>query len=323
MTDYDIVRVERRMTAQEATSLVGSYVPELDANVTSGTVFVDVKTDEPVLAYLPVPDKAELRRAVMNIPYGHTSRSNGIQNKSRTFGYAPRKPVHGRDGCRQTHIADLCPAEHSVLEEWATRLGDMLEEIAPEIAKRDRDTMTAVLPDWKMGETSLWTSGVVNRSSQLPYHRDGFNFPTWSAMPVLRRHMDGGFLSVPEYDIVTQCRDGYGVFFPGHQLVHGVTPMSPTRPDGYRYSVVYYALKGMKDCFTHAVETAHAKAARTQREREMAERARTGQPDPESPWVKAFHRGVGKHGITVAPSYEDVDMDPHAEYAAEQDERES
>ena len=46
--------------------------------------------------------------------------------------------------------------------------------------------------------------------------------------------------------------------------------MSPKTKDAYRYSVVYYALRGMKDCFTYAVETAKGKERRTAREDKMA-----------------------------------------------------
>lgn len=293
---FKIIQVERVMTADEATAIVGDRVGEHEPNVTDAKVFVDFKTGEPVFAYLPVIAKGELRRAVLNIKYGHTTRSSGMQNSSRTFGNAPRKPVYGRDGCKQTKLADESPNAHRVLEQWAVYLEEMLEIISPEIAKRDRETMQAVEQDWRIGESNLWTSGVVNRSSSLPYHRDGFNFPTWSAMPVLRRNMKGGHLHVPEYNLTAECRDGWAVFFPGHLLVHGVTPMHTTAPDGYRYSVVYYALRGMKDCFTYAVEQEHAKRERTRRERTMAERAKSGE--------------------RLVP-VQDVEMDPHREYAEE------
>lgn len=297
--DYEVIRVDRRMTAQEATALVGDMVEPQEPNVTSPCVLTDSKTDEPVFAYLPIGDRSALRRAVLNIQYGHTTRASGLQNASRTFGNAPRKPVYGRDGCKQTKLADESPAEHQELENWADRLEEMLAEIAPGVAKRDRETLDAVNVDWRIGAGSLWTSGVINRSSRLPYHRDGFNFPTWSAMPVLRRKMDGGYLSIPEYDITCACRDGYALFFAGHELVHGVTPMQATASDGYRYSVVYYALRGMKDCFTYAVETAHAKRKRTEREREMARRALTGEP------------------LKGLPPQEEVELDPHREHMEE------
>jgi hypothetical protein len=120
--------------------------------------------------------------------------------------------------------------------------------------------------------------------------------------------MDGGYLSVPEYGLVCACRDGYAVFFPGHELVHGVTPMQTTAPDGYRYSVVYYALRGMKDCFTAAMETQHAKKKRTEREREMVRRHQSGEPLK----ISALHRSqLPKNPI------DEVELDPHVEYAQE------
>jgi hypothetical protein len=116
----------------------------------------------------------------------------------------------------------------------------------------------------------------INQTSVLPFHRDAYNFPAWSAMPVLRRGVDGGFLRIPEYGATIACRDGWGVFFAGYDLLHGVTPMRLRRPDGYRYSVVYYALKGMKDCFTAAVEAGYARKRRTEREQEIAKRLAAG-----------------------------------------------
>lgn len=296
--DWQVINVERRMDAGEATALVGKKVPEQEPNVTVPAVFTDFSTGQPVFAYLPVTGKAELRAAVREIRYGHTTRAGtGIQNESRTFGYAPRKPVFGREGCKLTQLADEQPGVHRVLEDWAMHLEGMLEDLAPEQAKNDRALLENVGPDWRLGEGNLWTSGVVNRSSSLPFHRDGFNFPTWSAMPVLRRNMAGGYLHVPEYNLTAECRDGYAVFFPGYLLVHGVTPMHVTKPDGYRYSVVYYALRGMKDCFTAAVETAHAKRKRAEREVEMARRIESGE--------------------RVVPERE-VELDPHRELMIEQ-----
>lgn len=285
MTAWVVEPAKRVLTTAEASELVGDKVAPAEPNLNAPTVLTDAETGEPVLAYLPIPDKAELRRAVMTVKYQSTPRASGMNSMSRTFGASPRRPVYGRDGCHQSSVMLENPAAGAVLEQWAVNLEAMLREFAPGIADHDRELLAAVEADWRMGE-SLWTSGVINRSSRLPYHRDNFNFPTWSAMPVLRRNMAGGYLRVPEYDLTVACRDGYAVFFPGHELVHGVTPMEPTAPNGYRYSVVYYALRGMKDCFTHAVETEYAKKTRTEREREMARKLEAGETlRPASPTI--------------------------------------
>jgi hypothetical protein len=98
----------------------------------------------------------------------------------------------------------------------------------------------------------------------------------------VRRGIEGGHLNLPEYGATIACRDGWGVFFGGWNLVHGVTPMRQVAPDGYRYSVVYYSLRGMKDCATAAVETRDAWARRTARERAAAESLRDRVAAPSS-----------------------------------------
>lgn len=264
--------VARVMTADEATLLVGSEVDDLTPTVTTATVALDETTREPVYAYLPLGDVADLRAAVRGISYSEAMRAaTGLRNRSRVFGYAPRRPVRLLENCNDTSLNRERPEVARVLDLWADRLLDLLGQIDPALVLDAHRELAAVLPDWRLdGGRSIWTSGIINRASQLPYHRDSFNFPTWSAMPVVRRGMTGGHLNLPEYGATIACRDGWGVFFGGWNLVHGVTPMRQTAPDGYRYSVVYYSLRGMKDCATAAVETRQAWAKRTERERNAA-----------------------------------------------------
>jgi hypothetical protein len=278
VTEFATVSVERRLDPSAATELVGASVPELEPTVSTATVARDASSGEPVYAYLPVAGVAELRRAVLETPWGETFRAaSGRRNISRTFGYRPRKPMmQGGEACARSALARDAPDTHRVLTEWTRHLGAVLRSVLPEVDQAARDTIDRVLPDWRLGEAEPWTSGVVNKTSTLPYHRDGFNFPVWSAMPVVRRSVTGGYLHIPEYDATIACRDGWALFFPGYELVHGVTPMRTTKPDGYRISVVYYALRGMKDCFTAALETEYGRKRRSDREREMAKRISAG-----------------------------------------------
>jgi hypothetical protein len=211
-----------------------------------------------------------------------------VRNTSRTFGNRPRKPMMGQEACMLARLADEQPEVHAHLVAYSETMGRALGEAFPEIELADRQTIEKVLPEWRLSDESLWTSGVINSESALPYHRDGNNFEAWSAMPVVRRGVTGGHLHIPEYDMVVPCQDGYAVMFYGKGLVHGVTPMRVTAKGGYRISVVYYALQGLKDCHTYAVETAEARRRRTEREERMAQPGyvpdriytgkRTGQP---------------------------------------------
>jgi hypothetical protein len=259
----------------------GLTVPEMEPNFSGAVLFTDAGSGEPVLANLPldVDDARDLRQAVRKIEYGETIRqSTGLRNRSRTFGMSPRKLYQKRESCRPSALSTDQPDVHAVLVALGAACGRVLEDLAPEVLAHDRIEMEAVEQEWRLYDRSTWTSGVVNNTTVLPYHVDGFNFPTWSAMPVLRRGVRGGFLHVPEYDLVVPCRDGWAVYFCGHDLWHGVTPLRVVEPDGYRMSVVYYSLRGMKDCFTYAVESAEGAKRRTAREEGLAAAARGDRP---------------------------------------------
>lgn len=179
---------------------------------------------------------------------------------------ASRNVVLRRESCRAASLAKDAPDVHVALVRTAYDLRRQLEELYPERVKQDLEIVSPVLPEWRMVPGSVWTSGVVNLSSALPYHRDRANFPTWSAMPVFRRGVRGGRLHVPEYGMCVPCRDGHVVYFNGAEIVHGVTPITQAADDGYRFSVVYYSIRGMKDCHEEALEQAAAARRRTYRE---------------------------------------------------------
>lgn len=278
MPGYAVIERRRVISKEEADAMRGALVPlpDRDTIINTPTLVVDPDLGAPVMAYLPLSpaDTAKLTDAVTRIPaFSGVSRAGSLRSLSRTFGMAPRRPVNKHDSCRITALARDHPDIHAVLAELSLTLGDTLASFAPEIAARDRATIDAVGPEWRMAEGSLWTSGVVNHTAQLPYHRDALNFDAWSAMPVVRRGVTGGYLNIPEYGLTPSCRNGYVVYFNGHKLLHGVTPLqAPARQyrsgtaEGYRLSVVYYALRGMKDCYTFAAEHAQGRVRRTERE---------------------------------------------------------
>lgn len=287
----ELVHVKRVMDPKEATKLVGKKVDDLKPTVQRETIAFDADTGQPIFAYLNLGDSDSLRQAILGFEYsGTTARAGGYENVSRTFGYAPRRPVYGRESCRPASLVNEAPRGHVQLEQWANILRDRLASIDPKLVEDGFEATSIVQDDWKLGE-SYWTSGVINRSSRLPFHRDGFNFKAWSAMPVFRRNMRGGYLAIPEYDTVIPCRDGWAAFFPGWELVHGVTPMKATKPDGYRYSCVFYSLKGMKDCFTAAKETEYGLRRRTEREQKMAAELKAGENPLRSQALKKKQSG--------------------------------
>jgi hypothetical protein len=264
--------IDRVLTKDEADKVVGVTVTEREPNVNEAGLYRDRETGEAILIYAPYPEQiTPLRRAVLGTNYSTTLRASGTRNASRTFGFTNRSAVLQREACTPTSLAWESPEAQMTLNTTAEVLGDYLREELPEVFLHDKAEVEQVLPEWRMTEDALWTSGVINQASALPYHRDGSNFDTWSAMPVVRRGMDGGHLHMPEYDITINCRDGWALWFNGYAYVHGVTPMKARAKDGYRYSIVFYAKRGMKDCHTYAVEVGEARKRRQGREEGMTD----------------------------------------------------
>lgn len=266
------LELPRVLSRTEADAYIGQEVPDLEPTHDGETLFLDGESGEPVLCYCRLPfDLAVYRAAVRAIKFSTILRGSGTRNTSRTFGMAGRSVILRREGCKPASLHVDQPDECAVLLRVAQVLGDFMKDVAPTVWEKDRETVSRVHEDWRMVPGSLWTSGNINLSSALPYHRDRANFPTWTGMPVLRRGMRGGRLHLPEYDVTLPCRDGWVVFFPGNELVHGVTPMRPVDDSAYRYSVVHYAIRGMKDCYSAAIEQIEAARRRTQREEHPGE----------------------------------------------------
>ena len=292
LPDFEIKRTLER---GESEKLIGLDVENNEPNISEAGIYRDSETGEVVLLYMPFPgDTASLRRAILGAGMGATIRAEGMKNASRTFGMSPRSVALRRESCRPASLSRDNPEAQIVLSDAARALGKSLRDLLPEIYEQDSKIVEHVLPEWRMTDDVLWTSGQINQSSQLPYHRDRANFETWSAMPVIRRGMTGGHLSMPEYGMTINCRDGWSLLFNGHRYVHGVTPMKARAKEAYRYSVVFYALRGMKDCHTYAVEVGEARRKRTQREQAMVKYS-----------VEDIHARLGIHRSTGKPIAKD------------------
>lgn len=304
------LELTRVLTRAEGSDLVGTKVPDLPpaTELRPGTVVIDAETGDPVLMYAKLADAGPLRRAMMSVDCrGGVQRTSNYRSRSRTFGFAPRRPVMGRESCSLTSLCTEAPETARLLESYADQFSELIRAELPGVVERNQETLGEVLPEWRMGEAKLWTSGVINDTAALPYHRDGFNFATWSAMPVVRRGTRGGHLHLPEWNLVVPCDDATVTYFEGWKWVHGVTPITKVkRGEGYRISVVYYALRGMKNCREAAEESAYGRARRTEREREMARRLAAGDRGIPNQGVGALDR---MHGTLAAGGFKpDADV---------------
>lgn len=225
--------------------------------------------------HLPSGLLAGLRKRIPGIPWDGTTpgsnefRLSGIKNAHRTFGYAAPVPLRRRYGCMRCRLDIIMPELSRDLVTVARRLEAGFARVAPEEHERHAKLVGAVDPAWRIGG-GIWTSGIVNATSALPYHRDAGNLKgCWSVMIVLRSGVGGGRLHVPDYDVEMSVDDSSVLLINGGETMHGVTPLEP-EAGGYRYSIVFYTKAQMTTCLAPEFEAKRAQIRRTESEDRQA-----------------------------------------------------
>ena len=207
----------------------------------------------------------------VNDKINNSGRLSGLRVEHRVFGFTPPAPMRRRYGCSRSTFNIEYPeamqtiSEFCILSEWVFRT------FAPDVHERTGAAVRETIPNaWRMAGT-LWTSGIINNTASLPYHRDSANVPhSWSSMLGVRKRMDGGFLHLADYDVYLAIPHGSISIFDGQSVIHGVTPMRPVGPNPYRYTCVTYAKSIMSRCSCDPAD----EARRTQLASTAAEDAR-------------------------------------------------
>lgn len=204
-----------------------------------------------IFGYFRFPYGKDFKWALKNIHVrkpGNKATHFKNREKSKMFGNRPRDHFRRLPTCSKQKIVRYQPKVAHVLESYAGKLESIYREYFPDTYQYHQTCAQDILPEWKMPD-SVFTSGIVNKTSQLYYHKDARNFEgTYSNMIVARKDTGGGGLVVPSLNIYVPCEDGTLVIFNGQKFTHGVTEIEKTKLTGYRFSVVYYTLEKMKEC---------------------------------------------------------------------------
>lgn len=203
------------------------------------------------------------------------ARTGGMYTFSRTFGFRPRSAMHNHC-CATCTFSAGHPDVNAQLVALGQELSAQLRHHHPVQWGAQNDVMAAnVAERWVMPGTSIFTTGIINKSSSLRYHCDAGNFPgSWNAMLMMRRGMTGGRLVLPEYGVALEPGDGVCCFMDAQATVHGVDDMHAFNADGVRYSVVFFALQAMRHCQSPEEELQRIKRKRTERQRRQHSRER-------------------------------------------------
>jgi len=223
-------------------------------------------------------------RAVQNLNYNQEVRSSDMDRvgdrkmsqaararqlgESRTFGFRPRVPYNpSANFCGVSSCCEEQPAVHEEICAFGQVLDHYYEKWAPETAAAHWAALRKVRSEWIIPGTRF-TSGIVNKNNPLKYHLDRGNLHgVMSCMAVFKNLVEGGNLSIPEFNAKWLLDDHTYFLFDGQSFIHGVTPVKPMNKNGYRYSIVYYALRAMQKCGSPTEELARCRKEKMERER--------------------------------------------------------
>lgn len=274
------LRVSRReVTAERRT--YATPPPDGALIVDGAARLVDDDSGEVVaIQALPhMPWAGDVSRSLRSIKWagakdnqGDEVRLSGFKNAHRTFGHSAPVPLRRRYGCSVCQFNQEYPRLTARMEQFAELAYDVLREHAPDIADAHEEAIAEIDRSWLFGR-SVWTSGIVNRTSALPYHRDAGNVAgSWSAMLGLRRGVTGGLLHLAEYDAYLTIPDRSITLFDGQGVLHAVTPFRQEHTGAYRYTAVVYAKNAMKKCLAGDAEVTRAQRLRSDAEEREAAR---------------------------------------------------
>jgi hypothetical protein len=186
---------------------------------------------------------------------GSMQRASGIKAKEQWFGYIPPDTLKRRYAINRSALYTKNPELGYGLEHLTPVLWNMLKQTLPE-QTMNHETVVAesIHRDWWL-ENCPFTSGIINHTNVLPYHKDRGNLKdSWSMMLALRKGDVGGALHLPEYDETIAVPDCSITFFNGQKYWHGVSPVALQHRDAYRFTLVWYVKDRIKVCLSREEE---------------------------------------------------------------------
>lgn len=212
----------------------------------------------------------ELFNACLGTKFQSTTRTSGLKTTSRIFGYNPRNAIR-KDFCSISSFANDQPELHRKVIEGGLLAAKYYAIHNEDLYQKHLETtQQKIVDDYKIPDVPF-TSGIINDNNPLCYHFDAGNFKdVWSSMIVLKKGIAGGYLSMPEYNVMCEVADESIFYFDGQSILHGVTPITKKHAEARRFSIVYYSLRAMWDCRPLREEVARARMRRQQVEERRA-----------------------------------------------------
>jgi hypothetical protein len=124
---------------------------------------------------------------------------------------------------------------------------ELIKKLAPHIYEQQERIISENVPEeWRLGR--LFTSSISNFNISASYHVDNANLKGCVNVIIAKREGSrGGNTTVPDYGATFGSFDNSMLVYPAWRNLHGVTPIVPTEPKGYRNTLVFYPLKAFRN----------------------------------------------------------------------------
>jgi hypothetical protein len=241
---------------------IGDQCGDIEPNITEDTLFMD--KGEVVGFYLKNID-GKLRSLIQladaellsdRVPKSDMRRSSGLRDKSAEvkqystiLGSIPPKPHMMRPYPSMSSVHQVKSAQTFVKAMLLAcrEAEEVIKQISPEMYARQEEIINrCVPPKYRFGR--LFTSSISNFNIAAPFHRDAGNLEGCvNVIIAKKRNAKGGNTTIPDYAATVDSSDNSMLVYPAWRNVHGVTPIRPTAPDGYRNSLVFYPLKAFNN----------------------------------------------------------------------------
>lgn len=242
---------------------IGDVCGHIKPNVTEDCIFYD--GGEAIGFYIKnigdYSDKAaklatiadhELRSK--NVPKSEMKRSSGFGDKDKSrevlqystiIGSVPPKPHMRRPYATISSVHGVKTAQTFIksMMMLCAESEKIVKQITPHIYERQVEIISrSVKEKWRFG--TMFTSSISNYNISAPFHRDAGNIEGCVNIIIAKKqNATGGNTTVPDYGATVDSCDNSMLVYPAWRNVHGVTPIVPTAPNGYRNSLVFYPLK--------------------------------------------------------------------------------
>ena len=263
MKKFELVKIK------ECNELIKQTPKREDYTTLINTDTLFTKNGKVVGIYLKInhPLINEIRKASLETKYVKTYRTHkALPTQSSVFGALPRIAVRN-DYCRFSTQTKNEKKNTQRLFTFMQVLTNIYKEHLPEQYEHDAKVIKEnVNQDYLLKENKPFATANINVNHAIKYHRDTGNFRgNLSNVLILKDGIIGGELVFPEYGFALAQEDSYLSIFDGQGEIHGVMPISKTKENPYRASVVYYTLENMKHCYPFKMEVERLQKLSTER----------------------------------------------------------